>query len=170
MMPLQASLRSSWVQGWDWQRYACPSHGRVPAQESWKRLQRLTCHSLFSAQRKKLRECFLWWHRNGYRHQSCVLQYDLSLTCCCLFFLLSFCHILFMTEKYAKGPGTRKFQSISFLFRNCWGNILQSKRFCRLIYLLDFWVLRDFLSYPLAGKRVTSGQTGLALFPKIKLD
>jgi len=37
-----------------------------------------------------------------------------------------------------------------------------------LNFLFDFWVLRDSLSYPLASNRVTSGQTGLALFPKIK--
>ena len=37
---------------------------------------------------------------------------------CLVFFLLSFYHILFMTEKYAKGPGTRKSQSTSFLVVN----------------------------------------------------
>ncbi|MBR3616334.1 MAG: hypothetical protein IKL56_06905, partial [Bacteroidaceae bacterium] len=42
----------------------------------------------------------------------------------------------------------------------------QSKRSCRLNFLFDFWVLRDSLSYPLASNRVTSGQTGLALFQK----
>ena len=42
----------------------------------------------------------------------------LPLICCRLFSLLSFYPILFMTEKYAKGPGTRKFQSTFSLFRN----------------------------------------------------
>ena len=47
-------------------------------------------------------------------------------------------------------------------------DIFQSKRPCRLNFLFDFWVLRNSLSYPLASNRVTSGQTILALFPKIK--
>ena len=134
----------------------------------------------------------------------------LPLICCRLFSLLSFYHILFMTEKYAKGPGTRKFQSTFSLFRNrkrypsvakgakahssgklkfsakahSFGELklpssqttlirvvvanIARQQWCRLNFLFDFWVLRDSLSYPLASNRVTSGQTVLALFPKIK--
>ena len=115
----------------------------------------------------------------------------LPLICCCLFSLLSFYHILFMTEKYAKGPGTRKdvikrvkrqaclsvLQRVITSYLNSSrplfcsrvaSDIFQSKRSCHLNFLFDFWVLRDSLSYPLASNRVTSGQTGLALFPKIK--
>ena len=113
------------------------------------------------------------------------------------FILLSFSHVL-LWPKRTKRPVTREFQSpsslvvntaftatraapISSVLRttNCWrcrrfensrvaSDIFQSKRSCRLNFLFDFWVLRDSLSYPLASNRVTSGQTILALFPKIK--
>ncbi|MBQ2808061.1 MAG: hypothetical protein IJF06_03040, partial [Bacteroidaceae bacterium] len=51
-------------------------------------------------------------------NKTVIPWFVLPLICCRLFFLLSFYHILFMTEKYAKGPGTRKFQSTSFLFKS----------------------------------------------------
>ena len=53
-------------------------------------------------------------NRNEY---FCILQYTLPLTCYRIFFLLSFYHILFMTEKYAKGPGTAK--TVATAFRSC---------------------------------------------------
>ena len=58
----------------------------------------------------------------------------------------SFYHVLWSPQR-TKGPGTRKVQSGSSLFRNCQlGNILQSKSPCHLNLSVDFLVMRTFLS------------------------
>ena len=90
----------------------------------------------------------------------------LPLTCCLVFFLLSSL-LYFLTQKVPKTSALGNSSQPLFCSRVA-SDIFQSKRSCRLNFLFDFWVLRDSLCYPLASNRVTSGQTLLALFPKIK--
>ena len=68
----------------------------------------------------------------------------LPLICCRLFFLLSFYHILFMTEKYAKGPGTRKFQSIYFLVVNTAFTATRAAPISSVLRTTNCWRCRRF--------------------------
>ena len=65
-------------------------------------------HVIFGLSRNLLCVTQFWYNR--------VIRFALNLLSFILLF--SFYHILFMTEKYAKDPGTRKFQSASSLFKS----------------------------------------------------
>ena len=89
----------------------------------------------------------------------------LPLTCCHVFFLLSLCYVLLL-RKSTKTPGTRKFQSTSFLFKS-------RKRHLSVKEVLPLELSARFLGaaglLQLAtrqSERLTNSQTGLALFPK----
>ena len=82
-----------------------------------------------------------------------------------VFLLLSFYHVLLL-RKSTKTPGTRKFQSTSFLFKS-------RKRHLSVKEVLPLELPACFLGaaglLQLAtrqSERLTSSQTGLALFPK----
>ena len=67
----------------------------------------------------------------------------LPLTCCLVFFLLSLCHVLLL-RKSTKTPGTRKFQSTSFLVVNTAFTATRAAPISSVLRTTNCWRCRRF--------------------------
>ena len=88
----------------------------------------------------------------------------LPLVCCLIFFLLSFYHILFMTEKYAKGPGTWQKQSQQPFAHAAMASIRPAVA-CHKQLFVQTSGIKELAFHAITATLICTAQTAFILFP-----